>query len=145
MTMDSIIGFVYRFDNNDYQITLADIDEKDQEILMNMMDKYENVSSGVRGDKTITIEDANIEYFEQQKRRNIDMRIVEKQLYKITRHYGRSEFIEADNIDEVAKYVGESNRNGQTVMSVLEINLDGTHPRVAITKTKAYKEAVKGV
>ena len=72
------------------------------------------------------------------------MEIIEKQLYKITRYYGKSEFIEAESIDEIAKYVGESNRAGQTVSSVTEINLDGTHPRVAITKLQAYKDAVKG-
>lgn len=72
------------------------------------------------------------------------MHIVEKQLYKITRYYGKSEFIEAESIDEIAKYVGESDRAGQTVSSVKEINLDGTHPRVAISKLKAYKDAVKG-
>lgn len=40
------------------------------------------------------------------------MHIVENQLYKITRHYGKSEFIEAESIDEIAKYVGESDRAG---------------------------------
>ena len=72
------------------------------------------------------------------------MHIVEKQLYKITRYYGKSEFIEAESIDEIAKYVGESNRAGQTVSSVTEVNLDGTHSRVAISKLKAYKDAVNG-
>lgn len=71
------------------------------------------------------------------------MRIIEKQLYKINRYYGKSEFVEADSLDEVAKYVGECNKRGETVMSVTEINLDGTHPKVAITKLKAYKDAVK--
>ena len=71
------------------------------------------------------------------------MRVIEKQLYKINRHYGQSEFIEADNIDEVARYVAESDKKGITVSSVTQINLDGTHPRVAITKLEAYKEAVK--
>lgn len=72
------------------------------------------------------------------------MHIVEKQLYKITRYYGNNEFIEAESIDEIAKYVGECDRAGQIVTSVTEINLDGTHPRVAISKLKAYKDAVKG-
>lgn len=71
------------------------------------------------------------------------MRVVEKQLYKINRYYGKSEFVEAENVDEVAKYVAESDKAGHTVMSVTEINLDGTHPRVAITKLKAYKDAIK--
>ena len=73
------------------------------------------------------------------------MYIIENHLYKINRCYGRSEFIVADNIDEVARYVSESDKAGNTVMSVTEINLDGTHPRVAITKLKAYKETIKGV
>ena len=72
------------------------------------------------------------------------MHIVEKQLYKVTRHYGSSEFIEG-SLDEIAKYVGESDRAGNTVMSVTEINVDGTHPRVAVTKLKAYKDAIKGI
>lgn len=48
------------------------------------------------------------------------MRNIEKQLYKITRYYGRSEFIEADSVDEVAKYVAESDKAGNTVSSVYE-------------------------
>ena len=71
------------------------------------------------------------------------MRVIEKQLYKINRYYGTSEFVEAENIDEVAKYVGESDKAGHTVMSVTEINLDGSHPRVSISKLKAYKDAIK--
>ena len=71
------------------------------------------------------------------------MRLIEKQLYKIRKYYGRTEFIEADNIDEIAKYVGESDKAGNIVTSVTEINPDGTHPRVAVSKLKAYKEAVK--
>jgi hypothetical protein len=71
------------------------------------------------------------------------MNVIKNQIYKINRYYGVSEFVEADNIDEVARYVGESDKKGNTVMSVTKINLDGTHPRVAITKLKAYKDAVK--
>ena len=71
------------------------------------------------------------------------VRKIEKRLYKLNRHYGESEFIEAESIDDVARYVGEADKSGNIVMSVTEIRLDGTHPRVAITKLKAYKEAVK--
>lgn len=71
------------------------------------------------------------------------MRIIEKQLYKINRYYGTSEFVEAENVDEIAKYVAESSKKGQIVMSVTEINLDGTHPRIAITKLKAYQDVIK--
>ena len=71
------------------------------------------------------------------------MRVIKGQLYKISRYYGRCEFVEAENIQEVARYVGESDKAGNTVASVNEINLDGSHPRVAIAKLKAYKEALK--
>lgn len=71
------------------------------------------------------------------------MRVIESQLYKINRYYGKSEFIEASTIDEVARYVAESDKKGHTVMSVSEINLDGSHPRVAISKLKAYKDVLK--
>ncbi len=70
-------------------------------------------------------------------------RKVEKRLFKINRYYATSEFVEAASIDEVARYVAESDKKGQTVMSVTEINLDGTHPRVAINKLKAYKKQKK--
>ena len=72
------------------------------------------------------------------------MRVIEKKLYKINRFYGRSEFVEADNIDELARYVAESDKQGYIVSSVTAINLDGSHPRVAITRLKAYKDALKG-
>lgn len=72
------------------------------------------------------------------------MRIIEKQLYKINK-IGGSVFVEADNLDEVARYVGECDKKGYSVLSVTEINLDGTHPRVAVCKMKAYKDAVKKV
>lgn len=52
--------------------------------------------------------------------------------------------MEADNIDELARYVAESDKQGYIVSSVTEINLDGSHPRVAITRLKAYKDALKG-
>ena len=70
------------------------------------------------------------------------MRIIEKQLYKITRYYGRSEFVESDDIKEVAEYVGKCDKSGNIVKSVTEINIDGSHPRVAVCKLKEYKDAV---
>ena len=34
------------------------------------------------------------------------MRVIEYQLYNINWYYGKSEFVEEDSIDEVAKYEG---------------------------------------
>ena len=64
---------------------------------------------------------------------------IEKQLYKISRRYSSSEFVVADSLDDLARYVAQMDKKGATAMSVTEINLDGTHPRVAITSLKAYK------
>ena len=61
---ESIIGFVYRFGCNDYQISLMEFSEEDQNTLMEMFTRYEDCT-GVRGDKTLTIEDANVDYFER--------------------------------------------------------------------------------
>ena len=61
---ESIIGMVYRFGKNDYQISIMDFDDTDQAILQAIFMKYENEMSGERGDKTLSIENANIDYWE---------------------------------------------------------------------------------
>lgn len=65
MKKDTVIGLIYRFDKNDYQISLMDFSEEDQKILQNLMMKYDNECSCVRGDKELTIDDANIDYWER--------------------------------------------------------------------------------
>lgn len=65
MNKENVIGLIYRFDNNDYQISLMDFSEEDQEILQNIMMKYDNECSCVRGNKKLTIDDANIDYWER--------------------------------------------------------------------------------
>lgn len=65
MNKENVIGLIYRFDNNDYQISLMDFSEEDQKILQNLMMKYDNECSCVRGDKELTIDDANIDYWEK--------------------------------------------------------------------------------
>ena len=42
-----------------------DFSEEDQKILQNLMMKYDNECSCVRGDKELTIDDANIDYWER--------------------------------------------------------------------------------
>lgn len=65
MNKENVIGLIYRFDNNDYQISLMDFSEEDQKILQNLMMKYDNECSCARGDKELTIDDANIDYWER--------------------------------------------------------------------------------
>lgn len=62
---EKVIGLVYRFGKNDYQINLMETDEHDQDLLMKIMDKYDNDCSAERGDDRLSIKDANVEWFER--------------------------------------------------------------------------------
>jgi hypothetical protein len=65
--MDSkIIGVIWRFGKNDYQISITDYDEEDEQALLKIDEKYgdRDAYSGLRGDENISIKDANIEYWE---------------------------------------------------------------------------------
>ena len=64
--MEKIIGLIYRFNKNDYQISLMEFDKHDQSTLMAMMDKYDNECSCERGDAKLTINQANVEYWETE-------------------------------------------------------------------------------
>lgn len=64
--MEKIIGLVYRFGKNDYQISLMDFDKHDQDTLLTMMVKYDDKCSCERGDSYLTIDNANIEYWETE-------------------------------------------------------------------------------
>ena len=69
MKKESVIGFVYRHDNNDYEIMIGELPEQMSDRIskeiMQLIDKDENFFAGVRGDKSISIDDANIDYFER--------------------------------------------------------------------------------
>lgn len=70
------------------------------------------------------------------------VRVIERQLYKIN-HYSSSEFVEADSLDDLARYVARKDAEGQTCGTVTEINLDGSHPRVAVVGLAAYQKEMK--
>lgn len=61
---EKVIGLVYRFGRNDYQISLMEFDEADQAVLMEMEEKYSDNCSCERGNIYMTLKDANIEYLE---------------------------------------------------------------------------------
>ena len=63
--MEKVIGLIYRFGKNDYQISLMETDEHDQDLLMKIMEKYGDDCSATRGDGKLTIEDANVDWFER--------------------------------------------------------------------------------
>lgn len=62
--MDKIIGVVWRFGKNDYQISLTDYDKEDQEKLLAIDAKYEEKYSCERGNENLTIKAANAEFWE---------------------------------------------------------------------------------
>lgn len=64
--MDKVIGLIYRFRANDYQISLMDFDKHDQDILMGMMEKYDDKCSCERGDRLLNIKSANVDFFESK-------------------------------------------------------------------------------
>lgn len=64
--MEKVIGLIYRFGKNDYQINLMDFNEYEQRQLMTMMEVYNNDWSCVRGDAKLTIDQANVEYWEKK-------------------------------------------------------------------------------
>lgn len=65
---DKVIGLIWRFGKNDYQISLTQYDDKDQEVLQDIETRYGDADrySCVRGDENLTIKDANIEYWESE-------------------------------------------------------------------------------
>lgn len=69
MKKESVIGFIYRHDFNDYELMIGelpqDMSDRISADIMKLIDKDENFFSGVRGDKSISIDDANIDYFDR--------------------------------------------------------------------------------
>lgn len=63
---EKVIGLIWRFKKNDYQISLMDYDKNDQKVLMALMDKYSEKCSCERGDENLAIKAANIEYWEEE-------------------------------------------------------------------------------
>ncbi len=62
---ERIIGLVYRFGKNDYQISISDFTPEELKQLDRIMQNHENDSSGERGDADLCIKDANIDYWER--------------------------------------------------------------------------------
>lgn len=61
---EKIIGLIYRYGKNDYGIMLNDFDKVDSERLMDIYTRYADEGSGIRGDGNKSINDANVEYWE---------------------------------------------------------------------------------
>ena len=59
------IGIVYRYGYNDYEIQLMDFNKNDTETLLTIPMKYGDESSGLRGDRDLSLADANVDYWEK--------------------------------------------------------------------------------
>ena len=64
--MEKVIGLIYRFDKNDYQISIMDFEAVHQDFLMKLMEQYDDDCSCERGDAKLTIAQANVEYWEEK-------------------------------------------------------------------------------
>lgn len=64
MKEERMFGLVYRFGVNDYQVMFMDFSEEDEQILEDISMKYENNCTCVRGDKTMTLAEADCEFFD---------------------------------------------------------------------------------
>ena len=63
--MEKVIGLIYRFNKNDYQISIMDFEAVHQDFLMKLMEQYDDDCSCVRGDAKLTIDQADIEDWEK--------------------------------------------------------------------------------
>lgn len=63
---EKVIGLIWRFGKNDYQMSIMDFDRDDQEVLMTLMEKYSEECSCERGDENLTIKAANVEFWEKK-------------------------------------------------------------------------------
>lgn len=66
MKDDRVFGIVYRFGYNDYQISLADLSDEDSDAVEEIFMKYEDDCTCERGDRNMTLDDANLEYFDKK-------------------------------------------------------------------------------
>lgn len=66
---------------------------------------------------------------------------IKNNLYKIKFHYGTSQFVECDNIEDLFFYIAtELVPNGYVVSSVSEICVDGSTPKVKVFTDKRFKK-----
>lgn len=61
---DKIIGVVWRFGKNDYQISLTEFDQEDQAKLLEIDNKYSEKYSCERGNENLSLKDANVQFWE---------------------------------------------------------------------------------
>lgn len=64
--MEGVIGLIWRYGYNDYQINLMEFNPSEQAKLDEMLTAHEDDASGIRGSANLTIESANIAFWEKE-------------------------------------------------------------------------------
>ena len=122
--MEGVVGFVWRYGNNDYGIAITNFDKKDEKILMDIYTKYTeaNVFSGCRENAhNCNVENANIAYWEKewsakeiaQKRRELAEKIYQVGVVETDVLYDHNEdthLTVEDLDDELKTYKGAAYR-----------------------------------
>ena len=83
---EKVIGLIYRFNKNDYQISIMDFEEHDQKVLMELMEKYDYNCSCERGDSNLTIDKANVWHWEgvwAKQEMDVKRKTLAAKLYKL--------------------------------------------------------------
>lgn len=63
---EKVIGLIWRYRKNDYSIMMANMDGDDQEDLMRIYEKYEDDSTNTRGSGEMSLNDADVNYWEDK-------------------------------------------------------------------------------
>lgn len=65
---EGVIGIIYRHGFNDYEFMIGDFPKEIRERIDTLVSSYDNGYnlSGARGDRTLTLEEANINYWEKE-------------------------------------------------------------------------------
>lgn len=58
---EKIIGFIYKHDHNDYEIIGVELSKEDEETIEKILYKYEFSAWATRGDKNLSLADAEID------------------------------------------------------------------------------------
>ena len=64
--MEGVIGLIWRYGKDDYQINFMDFNPNEQTKLNEIFENHEDDASGIRGDALLTIKSANIAYWEKE-------------------------------------------------------------------------------
>ena len=111
MKDEKVFGIIYRFGYNDYQISLADFSDEDSDAIEEIWMKYEDNCTCERGDRNMTLDDANLEYFDK-----MDAEWVVT--YKLYSSIGLETVRAADYHEAVKQFLVHKNKDTEVLSAV---------------------------